>query len=83
MCFFNSETYEIKKNLVFLGMMGSGKTSMGKIVSKTWFRIHWCWSRDRKRIEYEYFKIFQNKGEKYFREVEETITLRYWKIKKL
>ena len=25
---------ELNKNLVFLGMMGSGKTTLGKIVSK-------------------------------------------------
>ncbi|BCV06406.1 MAG: hypothetical protein CM15mV132_330 [uncultured marine virus] len=34
MCFFNTETYEIKKNLVLLGMMGSGKSSIGSIISK-------------------------------------------------
>ena len=34
MVFFNIETYEIKRKLVFLGMMGAGKTSIGSLVAQ-------------------------------------------------
>ena len=33
-CVFNTETYEFKRKSSFLGMMGSGKSSIGLIVSK-------------------------------------------------
>ena len=65
-----------KENIVFLGMMGSGKTSLGLLVSK--------------KLDLEFFdidkiiedklglsisNIFEKKGEKFFREIEEKITL--------
>jgi len=33
-CDFQKETYESKENLVFLGMMGSGKSSIGSLVAR-------------------------------------------------
>ena len=72
-----------KKNLVFLGMMGSGKTSIGKIVSKKLDLEFIDVDQEiEKELNMNISKIFQNKGEKYFREVEETITLKILKNKK-
>ena len=66
-----------KKNLVFLGMMGSGKSSIGYLVSK---------KLDLKFIDIDNLiekkegirisKIFEQKGESYFRNLEEKITLK-------
>ena len=60
-----------KKNLVFLGMMGSGKSSIGSIISKKlkidFFDVD---HEIEKKIGMEISKIFENKGEKYFREIE-------------
>ena len=65
------------KNLVFLGMMGSGKSSIGNLVSKklglTFVDI------DNLIIEktgMNISEIFKKKGEVYFRKIEERITLK-------
>ena len=65
-----------KENIVFLGMMGSGKSSIGSLVSKKlklkFFDI------DRfieKELDMKISKFFKEKGEKIFREIEEKITL--------
>ena len=72
-----------KKNLVFLGMMGSGKTSVGKIVSKKLGLEFIDVDQEiEKELNMNISKIFQIKGEKYFREIEETITLKILKNKK-
>lgn len=65
------------KNLVFLGMMGSGKSSIGNLVSK---------KLDLPFIDIDNLivenagmsisKIFEKKGEVYFRNLEEKITLK-------
>ena len=67
----------LKKNLVFLGMMGSGKSSIGNLVSK---------KLSRKFIDIDNLiedeagmcvaNIFEEKGENYFRNLEEKITLK-------
>ena len=64
------------KNLVFLGMMGSGKSSIGSLVSK---------KLDLPLIDIDYLiekdtgmsisEIFENNGEDYFRNLEEEITI--------
>ena len=74
-CVFNKAYYEIKKKYCFLGMISSGDSN----------RIH-----SFKKIEYGFFdidkcieeelkmkisSIFKEKGEKFFREFEEKITL--------
>ena len=72
-----------KENLVFLGMMGSGKTSIGSYVSKK-LNIDFI-DIDKeieKKIGMTISQIFENKGEKYFREVEELITLKFLKKNK-
>ena len=64
------------KNIVFLGMMGSGKTSIGFLISKKlkldFFDID---NYIENNLGMKISKIFKNKGEKFFREYEEKITL--------
>ena len=64
-CVFSiNKDMEINKNLVFLGMMGSGKTTLGKIVSN---KLNKRFVDIDKEIEFkEGMKIsdlFQKKGE--------------------
>jgi len=72
-----------KKNLIFLGMMGSGKSSIGSIVSKK-LNIEFIDvdNEIEKEIGMKIPEIFKNKGEKYFREVEELISLKLLKKSK-
>jgi shikimate kinase/shikimate kinase/3-dehydroquinate synthase len=69
-----------KENLVFLGMMGSGKTSIGSLVAK---KLKLNFIDIDKEIEKELgltiSKIFEVKGEDYFRELEEKLTLKILK----
>ena len=73
---------KLNKNLVLVGMMGSGKSSIGKILSK--------------KLEYEFIdtdikieemekktisEIFKKNGEKYFRNIEEEVSLKLLKLK--
>ena len=66
-----------KENLVFLGMMGSGKSSMGLLTAK---KLKLEFIDVDKEIEKELgltiSKIFEMKGENYFRKFEEKITLK-------
>jgi len=71
------------KNLVFLGMMGSGKSSIGAMVSK---KLNYPFIDIDNLIE-EYTgmtisKIFEINGEDYFRNLEEKITIKSLKQKK-
>ena len=74
---------ETKENLVFLGMMGSGKSSIGLLVSKK-LNVDFVDvdAEIEKKIGAKISKIFENQGENYFREIEETITLKSLKKKK-
>jgi shikimate kinase len=69
-----------KKNLVFLGMMGAGKSSIGILVSK---KLNLNFIDIDKLIENEekmkILNIFEKKGENYFRNLEEKITLKVLK----
>ena len=69
-----------KENLVFLGMMGSGKSSIGSLVAK---KLKLNFIDVDKEIEKELgisiSKIFEIKGEDYFRRFEEKITLKILK----
>ena len=73
-----------KENLVFLGMMGSGKSSIGSIISKK-LNIDFIDIDEEieKNLGMTISKIFEIKGEKYFRKIEETITLRILKKNKI
>ena len=65
------------KNLVFLGMMGSGKSSIGNLVSKKldlpFIDID---NLIVENAEMSISEIFEKKGEVYFRNLEEKITLK-------
>ncbi len=71
-----------KKNLVLLGMMGSGKSSIGSIISKK-LNIDFIDidQEIEKKLEMKISDIFKIKGEKFFREFEEKITLNILKKK--
>ncbi len=64
------------KNIVFLGMMGSGKSSVGFLVSKKlkldFYDVDTCIEN---KLKMKISNIFKNKGEKFFREYEEKVTL--------
>jgi len=74
----------LKKNLVFLGMMGSGKSSIGFLVSK---KLNLKFIDIDNIIEDEVgmkiSDIFKSKGENYFRNLEEKITLKILKTNKI
>jgi len=74
----------VKKNLVLLGMMGVGKSTLGKIVAKklnlkfvdTDLNIEKKWSM-------KIWKIFENRGESFFRIEEEKEVLECLKKNKI
>ena len=70
-----------KENLVFLGMMGSGKSSIGSMIAK---KLKLDFVDIDKEIENELGmsirKIFETKGENYFRKFEEKVTLKKLKL---
>ena len=73
-----------KGNIVFLGMMGSGKSSIGKLISKKlkldFFDIDHC---IEKSLKMSILEIFENKGEKFFRLIEEKTSLDILKKKNI
>ena len=73
---------DLNKNIVLLGMMGSGKSTIGYLLSKN---INFNFLDIDKFIEKEtglkIYDIFQRKGEIYFRNLEEKITLKFLKGK--
>ena len=67
----------LNKNLVFLGMMGSGKSSIGNLVSKKLdFPFIDIDTLIVKNTGMSILEIFKNKGENYFRNLEEEITIK-------
>ena len=67
-----------KKNIVLIGMMGSGKSSIGKVLSKK-LNSNFI-DIDRKIEEIENLSIadiFKKNGENYFRSIEEKISLKH------
>ena len=62
----------MKKNLILLGMMGVGKSTLGKIVAKR-LKLKFI-DTDlsiEKKISMKIAEIFKNKGESFFRDLEE------------
>ena len=72
------------KNIVFLGMMGSGKTTIGSLVSKklcmNFFDVD---EYIEKKLGQKISEIFENNGEKFFRKIEEETTLEILKKKNI
>ena len=69
---------KIKKNLVLLGMMGVGKTGIGKYVARR-LKINF-FDIDKlieKKNNMKITEIFKIKGEIYFRKEEELVTIKY------
>ena len=66
-----------KKNLVLIGMMGSGKSTIGSLISQ---RLNLNFIDIDNVLENEakmkISEIFETKGEKFFRNLEEKITLK-------
>ena len=70
-----------KENLVFLGMMGSGKTSIGSLVAKKLkLKFVDIDNEIEKNLNIKIKKIFEVKGEDYFRKIEEQTTLKNLKL---
>ena len=67
-----------KKNLILIGMMGAGKSTIGSILSK---KLNIEFIDIDKKIEnlqkMKISKIFELRGEKHFREIEEKISLKF------
>ena len=72
---------ETKENLVFLGMMGSGKSSIGLLVAKK-LKLNFIDidNEIEKKLGRTISKIFDDKGEDFFRKVEEKLTIKYLKL---
>ena len=70
-----------KENLVFLGMMGSGKSSIGSLVAKK-LKLNFIDvdNEIEKELGISISKIFETKGEDYFRKFEEKTTLKILRI---
>jgi len=71
---------EIKKNIVLLGMMGSGKSTIGSLLAK---KLDGVLIDIDKRIEkiqnQKISQIFELKGEAYFRDLEFNVTTKFLK----
>ena len=70
-----------KENLVFLGMMGSGKSSIGLLVAKK-LKLNFIDidNEIEKKLGTTISKIFDEKGEDFFRKVEEKLTIKNLKL---
>ena len=84
-CVFSiNKNMKSEENIVFLGMMGSGKSTIGKLVSKR-LKFEFIDIDDciEKKSRMKISKIFDNYGEKFFREIEEKVTLQILKKKNI
>jgi len=67
-----------KKNIVLIGMMAAGKTTIGfKLAKKLNYNFFDIDSEIEKSENEKIIDIFQNKGEGYFRKIEEKIALAF------
>ncbi len=74
----------MKKSLVLTGMMGVGKSTIGRLIAKRlevkFIDVDKVIERNQKKT---IRKIFEDNGEKYFRKLEEKITFKILKRKKV
>jgi len=67
-----------KKNIVLIGMMGSGKSLIGKILSnKLNFEFIDIDNKIEEKEDKTISDIFKKNGEKYFRRIEEDLSINY------
>ena len=67
---------EIKKNIVLLGMMGSGKSTIGSLIAKKLNVVLIDIDKEIEKMQNQKIsKIFEKKGEAYFRELEFNVTI--------
>ncbi len=72
---------KLNKSIVLIGMMGSGKSSIGKILSKKLeFELIDTDSKIEEIEKKTISEIFKKDGEKYFRNIEEIISLKSLKL---
>jgi len=68
----------LKKNIVLIGMMGAGKTTIGfKLAKKLGYQFIDIDSEIENSQNEKIIDIFQNKGEGFFRKIEEKISLSF------
>ena len=68
---------QTKKNIVFLGHMGSGKSTIGRGLSKKLSLDFYDTDKEiEKDMGQKIAKIFDESGERFFRDVEKKITLK-------
>ena len=74
----------MKKSLVLTGMMGVGKSTIGRLVAKKlnvkFIDVDKIIEKNEKKSIYQ---IFDENGERYFRKLEEKVTLKILKNKKV
>jgi len=72
---------KLKENLVFLGMMGSGKSSIGCLIAQK-LKLDFIDVDDEieKELGISIKKIFETKGELFFRRLEEKVTIKKLKL---
>ena len=67
---------EIKKNIALIGMMGSGKSTIGNLLAKKLGGVLIDIDKKIEKIENQKIsQIFELKGEAYFRELEFDVTI--------
>ena len=74
----------MKKNLVLTGMMGVGKSTIGQLLSKK-FNIQFE-DIDKiieRKLSLSIKEIFETKGEKFFREIEEKVSIELLQKKRI
>ena len=69
---------QTKKNIVFLGHMGSGKSTIGRGLSKKLGLDFYDTDKEiEKEVGQKISKIFDESGEKIFRNIEKKITIKF------